>query len=115
MRYRLTISSGLYNWQGKKFHEVAEERLFRASVSVGEQSDGMRSRRGREELMSSASVTSWTRTPGSIRYESATVVTKQTAATPPMNQFLRVRIAKNHEEQFQKGVINCPANYAMSR
>jgi hypothetical protein len=43
------------------------------------------------------------------------VVTKQTAATPPMNQFLRVRIAKNHEEQFQKGVINCPANYAMSR
>ena len=44
MRYTLTISSGLYNWQGKKFHEVAKERLFRTSVSMGKQCHRMRSR-----------------------------------------------------------------------
>ena len=50
MRYTLTISSGLYNWQGKKFHEVAKERLFRATATVGEECHRMRSWPGRKEL-----------------------------------------------------------------
>jgi Arc/MetJ-type ribon-helix-helix transcriptional regulator len=40
--------------------------------------------------VSSASVTFWTRTPGSIRCESTMPITKQTAATPAMIQFLLI-------------------------